>query len=456
MDTPASGPSTLFLVVNREPPRWVLLVLLFAVIVARAWVVHSLGPSGLWQDPDAYAAVAGHLVHHGSFAITTYNGQPVATAARAPLYPLLLAALWWCAGDVTSAYVFAALHVVLGTATVVAAWHLGRLWSLAPGTRLIAAGLVAIDPILLAESAQIMTETLAAFLAAVALVAITICARATSLKWALAAGVLLGLCILCRPEFLVWTVSVVVLFPFLGAGSHRLLRTTALVACAVIVVAPWAIRNARTFGYPVVTTTHGGVTLLLANNASFYEYLRSAPWGTVWNGDVIMEEYDRLRWSRSQPQWPPPQSWPIGVVVDEIGVDRDAYRQAFDNIRAEPGTFAYSCLVRVGRLWAVLPHQLTADESPARRAMRYAVALGYTAELALAGIGLCLVGRKSLASPWVWGMLLVVSYTAVHALYWTDMRMRAPLESVVALLAAAGVARLAAGRCSASSLPAGA
>ena len=37
---------------------------------------------------------------------------------------------------------------------------------------------------------------------------------------------------------------------------------------------------------------------------------------------------------------------------------------------------------------------------------------------------------------WLWGLLLVACLTAVHAVFWTDMRMRAPVMPVVALAAA--------------------
>lgn len=42
---------------------------------------------------------------------------------------------------------------------------------------------------------------------------------------------------------------------------------------------------------------------------------------------------------------------------------------------------------------------------------------------------------------WLWGMLLVLSLSCVHAIYWTDMRMRAVAMPVVALAAAAGASR---------------
>ena len=39
-------------------------------------------------------------------------------------------------------------------------------------------------------------------------------------------------------------------------------------------------------------------------------------------------------------------------------------------------------------------------------------------------------------------MALIVTLTAAHAIYWTDLRMRAPLVPSLALLAASGISAL--------------
>ena len=41
----------------------------------------------------------------------------------------------------------------------------------------------------------------------------------------------------------------------------------------------------------------------------------------------------------------------------------------------------------------------------------------------------------------MWGFLLVGCVTAVHTVYWTDMRMRGPLMPVVAIAAIAALAQ---------------
>jgi hypothetical protein len=57
--------------------------------------------------------------------------------------------------------------------------------------------------------------------------------------------------------------------------------------------------------------------------------------------------------------------------------------------------------------------------------------------LALAVVGAYRIGRSWMREPWVWGGLCVASLTLVHAVYWTNMRMRAPVMPIVCVAAAA-------------------
>jgi hypothetical protein len=218
-----------------------------------------------------------------------------------------------------------------------------------------------------------------------------------------------------------------------------------------VMLSPWVVRNQIQFGRPIAGTTHGGYTLLLGNNPWFYSYLRNGAWGTVWDADAFTADWS-ARLAR-------------GDAHSELANDRLAYAEAKKAIRHEPGMFLYASLVRIGRLWAPLGHRVDAGEGPFGRWLRYATAAWYALELSLAAVGLAaaLTSRRLTAagedeshpivwaktSPgwsrtWLWGVLLVLSFTAVHTLYWTNMRMRAPLEPVVALAAAGGVAWIAA------------
>lgn len=406
-----------------------LVFLIVATVLVRAAVL-AVVPDTFVADPDAYRAVALNLVDHGCFG---HGNQPIAT--RPVLYPLVLAgcrlidpALW---------YSLAVVHVVLGVATVVMTyvlavrWRVGR-WSL------LAAGLVAVDPLLLLSSTLVMTETLATFLAVGSLFAVTRCAEAPSARRASVAGALMALAVLCRPTFLLWMAPVIALMPLAANDWRGRAKVFAWsVLAAVVVLSPWAIRNGIQFGKPTPATNHGGFTLLLANNPSFYEYLRSRRFGEVWNAEPFNEG-----WTARSKQLAP---------GDEVAADRLAYSDALAVIRSNPGTFAYACLVRVSRIWGLVPHRTSPDESLVRRVARWMIGVFYAVEFFLAAIGLVAlsrgrVPRSEVFRGWVWGLLLAAAFTAVHTFYWTNIRMRAPLIPVVCAAAALGAAQIASWR----------
>jgi hypothetical protein len=235
----------------------------------------------------------------------------------------------------------------------------------------------------------------------------------------------------------------------------------------VLVVAPWAIRNQIALGRPVLTTTHGGYTLLLANNPVFWREVVAGP-NAVWEGRSLDA------WQRSLERETAADGVP---ALDEIACDRWMRDRAVENIRREPGMFLRSAFYRLGRFWDIAP---AAERLPGP--VRWGVAAYYVATYVAAVVGIvCLwgmwrVGDNARAAPppaggglgWVQGtkagrghpltpapspqgkggrgwqavVLLVVAFSAVHAVYWTDARMRAPLVPAVAVLAAAGGAGL--------------
>ena len=427
----------------RRPPRWVLLTLLCLALVIRGRVMLANAES-LLKDPDAYGSVSWHIARTHTIGLWRDDvGRMVPTATRPVLYPLLLSVFDFLPWK-TDPYGYGWLHVLLGVGTVWSVWRLGQAWGLSIAESLLAAGLITLDPILLGQSVQLMTETLATFLASVTLLALSRSARADAPWWEAAlTGVLLGLCVLCRPTFLAWSILVTLLIARRAGGGRKLARAATLVCAAAAVVTPWAIRNQLLFGRPIITTTHGGYTLLVANNPGYYEFLRSAPWGSVWDAKEV---YDAWRTRQDLIDTPGP------VVIDEVAADRWAYRQAWENIRREPLMFIYACAARSVQLWGIVPHQTSPNESTSRRGLRYAIGIGYALELALAAAGVWFLGRKFWETPWIWGAGLIVSFAAVHAFYWTDLRMRAPLMVVVVLLAAHGVSSLASPRQRSSAL----
>ncbi|MFN0020503.1 MAG: glycosyltransferase family 39 protein [Pirellulaceae bacterium] len=446
-----------------------LAVLLFTGLLRGGvlWVMRD----NLNEDRDAYREIAENLATYRVYGLGK-DGEPRPTAYRPPLYPVILAKLAGEGLQVTPVRV-AILHWLLGMGTVWLTWIVAeKMGDKSQGTGVrgqesedrrevtkwlpaVAAILVAADPILLHWSTYVMTETLAAFLAILALYTLIRFHFDRRPMNAGFVGCALGLAVLCRPTFLPWAGLCGVGFLFLQASGgrqppdtsapreswlvqscRRLANLATLGLVAAIVVFPWGYRNYKQFGKPTVTTTHGGYTLYLANNWSFYEYLQKdnseLPWDSSdFEAQLSLEHHvatDRPNALTNGSQ---------KAIAHDL--DANDYRGARREIASNPVMFAYSCLYRVAQLWSPLPHKLTADESWKRSLLRYAICTWYLAVYAAAIAGIWQLKGKLLRSPWIWGVLLCLVFTGVHTFYWSNLRMRAPLMPFVAILAGVGV-----------------
>lgn len=418
---------------------------MMVTVVVRGGVLYGTRQQ-LDSDPDAYRAVAEVIANHGIFGRPVSNGfegQVEPTAIRPPLYPVLLFLI--SSDGVVSSIAVGIMQFLLGVATVFGVFVLARLWHNDLDRRsdlfaVAAALLVALDPLLLHQSSLVMTETLATCLTVCALICITLNTDGKSFAWSMLSGFTVGLTILCRPTFLVWLAMIVVVELVMTLQSrYRFSQVVVFLSVAIACLVPWTMRNWLVLEKPIFATTHGGYTVLLGNNASFYRHLRTARLGSIWHAD--REDFQiELREARDRFE---AENRLINLVErdggQELRDDRAYYARAVDVIRSEPTMFVYACLVRVGRLWSPLPHQLTNSESKQRALMRYAVASWNLVIFLFASIGILQLRRNLLNAPWLWGSLLCACFTLVHTFYWSNIRMRAPLIPFVCLLSAWGL-----------------
>jgi len=382
---------------------------------------------------------------------------------------------------------FALFHWLLGVATVAVVYRFARRLDFGPKSAAAVGLLVAVDPILLQQSRLVMTETLAALFAALLLDATAAVVARRSPRTApkafapaafAALGVLFGVSTLCRPAFFAFAGLVFLLFaaqgfadavvaaktrklspnvPIVGAVRRAFLGVALFLLGIGAAVAPWTLRNLRAFDRPILTTTHGGYTRYLAHNPEIYRHFESSPPWSLWNPEPFhrrraVEYAAALADAGLEP----------GSTEAELFQNRWTSERADETIRSAPRTFLYSIGLRVGELWRVLPNAVDAEgrplaspdlESPRRRAARFAVAAFYSFELTAALLGAAFLVVRAfrrrretpvvaavLNSPWTLGFLLVASVQIPHLIYWTNMRMRAPLEIFVPTLAIFGVA----------------
>lgn len=388
---------------------WVALLLAAALVrlaLSAPWA--GRGP----EDPDNYLPLARSLAEGRGFCLP--DGRP--TAYRPPLYPLILAPLSR-SGPAALAWGIAILHALLGSATVGLTGMTARRWGLGPARAAIAAVLVAFDPVLVVQARSVMTETLAASLLAAMLAALGH-PRGPSRRDAVLAGLAFGLAGLCRPSTL--AIVPLVMAAFLARGelprSRRAVAAGLMMAMTLATLAPWAARNARIFGRPVWTTTHGGYTLALANNPTYYRDVLDGPPGAVWSGTEQFAWFDRITRETAG--------------LGEPEADRRLRDAALQMLKERPRDFLRASLARLGRFWGVAPS--AAVYPGPLRLLTAAWTVPLWAAL-LAGIGT----RASWRWPRIAAIATILALSIVHAVYWTDLRMRAPILPAIALVAAA-------------------
>jgi hypothetical protein len=240
--------------------------LLYMFVIARA-------PVGVGGDAGFYQSAASQIAH-GHFYYRVIFGQAFKTAEHPPLYSLLLSVGSLLGGDSLQAHRI--LSCVIGAFAVLLIGFLARTLG---GRRagLIAAAIAALYPPFVTADALVMSEPLFTLTVAAALLVAIHLRRRPTLLGSVALGVTIALAALTRAEGLL-------LIPLLGwpasqpwmrggaqgstgargstgagrstsgplrpAGARRSagpLRLLVLTVAAVVVIAPWMVRNGIVF-----------------------------------------------------------------------------------------------------------------------------------------------------------------------------------------------------------------
>lgn len=417
------------------------LLILVAMLLRLA--VIGLAPQHLGDDRDAYLGIARELQQGHGFATPAVHNP---TAYRPPLYPLLLAAVT----SIGPHWPVAALHILLAAATVWLTYSFTYRGTDSPWAATAAAAFVSVDPLLVWYASFPMTETLCATLSAALLVAslvfCSVSAPDESPSAAIPAGkphllpsmflgMIAGLCVLSRPSYwapLVLMAAASLLFRHRGtsaprAGS-RLTNGAIAIGTLLVVIAPWVVRNTIVLGTFRSTTTHGGYTLLLANNDAFYDEVVEQPWGTVWDGS---RGPGQAAWFREVLA-----EMSASNVQGEVDQDRWMTARAVETIQKRPTTFLRACLLRFVRFWNVLPLGTAAESVP--RPLLGAIAGFYIVAWGLAIVGVIARSRRHLNAA-IPAAAVILGFMTVHLVFWTNARMRAPILPALAFFIGLGL-----------------
>ncbi|GAC1527639.1 MAG: hypothetical protein NVS2B6_15440 [Thermoleophilaceae bacterium] len=460
-----------------SPPRAVWALLALALVLRVGLVLATLYTPTTLDAADFSRSGLSIAQGHG-YPLSNRAPAGGPSAFRPPAYPFFLAAVYAASGQ--EAPPVARLdEALLGTATVILVGLIAtRIWGRRTGR--IALAMAAVAPPLVVMSTTLISEALFVPLM-LAAVAAALRARdsARPLRWAVASGLLVGLCELTR------TNAAVLLLPlaiavwgatprpgdrftnprvrFASAGSSEpgkqdpsrggatagsehgasrrsatagrvrgivkrslsrraLAAPAALLTAAVLTVAPWTIRNAVVLHAFVPVSTEIGYTLAGTYNlASRADHHWPAVWKEIEHGNSA--EYSPIYFDASIHGW------------SELKFGNRLERAAFADIRRDPSyvlTASWWNLMRILHLRELDFAIANLRDTDIPRVPAWFEVIGFYAlgALALAGIFTRAVRR---APPWLWliplGMLSTVFVTGF-------IRFRAPVDPFLVMLAA--------------------
>ena len=406
--------------------RHPLAAILLAALAVRIVVFGMTADVGTRiADEQHYHLLASNLADGRGF-----TGAYGPTSLRPPLYPGLVAGVWQLT-DSRSLQVVRAVQAALGLATAGLAYLLGRrLYDHRAG--LVAAGITALYPALLLANVLLLTETLFTFLLTAATLAMVSVLQQPRPSMALAAGILLGASALTRS--VVWPFPLL-LAPYIallarGSRGQRVVAAALFLIGHTAVLTPWAVRNSRLQGMPVVVDTMGGLNLRMGNYAH-------TPHDRIWDA-VSME--GAKSWIAGLPPAPPD-----GGEWTEGWKERWAREQAVAFILANPGLTLWRAAIKFGDFWGLDRDFLAGVERGLFRPPLWAAAVaGGSLLLAFPVVtGLAIFGAW-LRPPADWRshlllLMLVAVIAALHSLIFGHPRYRLPLSPVFAVYAGAAI-----------------
>jgi 4-amino-4-deoxy-L-arabinose transferase-like glycosyltransferase len=325
----------------------------------------------------------------------------VATAEHPPLYSVVLAGPSLIGLDSPDAQRLAGS--VFGAGTIALVGLLGRRLA---GDRagLIAAGIAAIYPTLIAADGALMSETLYGLLTAASLLAAYRLIDAPRAGRAVVLGGLVALTALTRGEALL--LLPFVLIPVLRKPAGRRASLIALVAF-LVVLTPWTARNWIVFNRPVAIATNSGTAVAGANCAVTYA-----------SGDHLGGWY------------PPCIKEHPGKNEAEHHAEalKDGVRYAGDHLGRLPVVLA----ARLGRVWSVYK-PFAIPEGRSVRVQKVGV-IAFFLLVPLGAAGYFLLRRRGEVTWILLAPFIIVAVTALTT--YGNLRFREPAEIALVVLAA--------------------
>ena len=317
-----------------------LLILIFLIALSLRLVYIFLFGAEItpYDDPWFFLHTAQSITDGGGYHEVNL------LAYRPPLYAYFIAGVFSLFGRNIDA--IRLVQTLLAGAMCMAIFLIGsRFVSLSVGA--LASFFCAVYPLMIHYSVQIWAEQLFTFLIVLATLTFLLSLKKSSFMWRGLTGILLGFSSLTREAGLSVLIGFLIWFIVTDRNVWTSLKRWWFMALfALIVIAPWTIRNYRIFGSFVPVSTNGGINFYMGNNPEATGTFRWAvPPGARWN-----------------------EASPHGFY--ELQASQQGYRCGWQFIREHPGRFALLIAKRV--FYLLKPPVWTIDfgESMAETALK--------------------------------------------------------------------------------------
>lgn len=392
-------------------------------------------------DSAAYERIARGIEQRGEFEQVGPGIPPAAQRADnySPGLPLLVGGLFELTGsdDVRMARL---LLAVIGALSIPLTYMLGvRISGATAG--LAGAAFLAFYPTLIDDAGMLLTEPLAGTLIVGAvLLLLRARDRATLGSW-IPPGLLLGLTAMVRPEYLAITalLGTAIVVSGLRRGDARpAFRAAVMVLSALLVIAPWTVRNLSETGRFVPISTGAGQTVFSGSYLpSGGDPQKVTP--SLLDEDPVLASMVRKRTGADPAAAPPDLVFRLmadrrypGMPTDQA-LTRMGGEQYLEELRTDPLAFSIFLATKAHRIWWRGRSELT-DHTPGK------VLHWLIAALSLAGLAALARSR-----PYEFRILalFLVGATALGVIFVASPRRALALWPVVSCLSGVGLAMAA-------------
>lgn len=413
-----------------------LVALVLRGAVAIYWHAH-VGGTLYFGDSETYWTLAQCIAHGEPYRV---GEQAI---FRTPIYPLILSPLFWLEKNASPETLILAarlLNVFFGAATIFAVAKLATLITRDRWCGIVAAGIVAVDPLHIALSALVLTEIPFSLMMILSLSALVAAMHAESTRGnfaapkAILAGFLSGVAVLIRPSWILFAAVMPLLF-FLRGGENdarsvrvKFFQAVFFAAAFLLVLTPWILRNAIITGGVFVPTT-------LQVGASFYDGIN--PNATGASDMRFVAEFSVQKQSQEKEQNCVPENSVQQEIAAEITNDRYFRDAAIAWGKQHPSRVLKLAAIKFVRLWSPIPNEPTWRRFP----LNLIIPLFTIPILILAAHGF--FANINRGATWWILALPAIYFTLLHIIFVASIRYRAPAMLTLSILAAWSIMQMA-------------